>query len=171
GTTTWTLAQHLRRIPDLTVVTNSMRVADALRPDDGVERSVVLTGGVRTPSDALVGPVAVSSLRQLHLDLVFLGVHGIDVTAGFTTPNMLEADTNRAPVAAGRRLVVLAAHTQSDTVGLSTIAGLDEADIVIGGQGLPTGARDLLTGHVGRLTLVAAIMPNAPSPTSTAGAT
>lgn len=171
GTTTWTLAQHLRRIPDLTVVTNSMRVADALRPDDGVERSVVLTGGVRTPSDALVGPVAVSSLRQLHLDLVFLGVHGIDVTAGFTTPNMLEADTNRALVAAGRRLVVLADHTKWDTVGLSTIAGLDEADIVISDEGLPTGARDLLTEHVGRLILVAAIMPNETSPTSTAGAT
>ena len=45
----------------------------ARRPPD---QTVVLTGGVRTPSDALVGPVAVGR-RSLHLDMLFLGVHGM----------------------------------------------------------------------------------------------
>ncbi|PSL04689.1 DeoR family transcriptional regulator [Haloactinopolyspora alba] len=163
GTTTWTLAQHLRNIPGLTVVTNSMRVADVLRADDDSDLNVVLTGGVRTPSDALVGPIAVSSLRQLHLDVVFLGVHGIDPSAGFTTPNLLEADTDRALVAAGKRLVVLADHTKWDTIGISTIAALDEADVVISDEGLPPEAHDVLNEHVGKLVI-------APSePTTTTG--
>ncbi len=152
GTTTWTLAQHLRDIPGLTVVTNSMRVADVLRIDND-EFNVVLTGGTRTPSDALVGPLAVSSLRQLHLDLVFLGVHGVDSTAGFTTPNLLEADTDRAFVAAGKRLVVLADHTKWDTIGISTIAALDEADILVTDAGLPSEAHDVLTEHVEQLVI------------------
>ena len=59
------------------------------------EQTVVLTGGVRTLSGALVGPVAVRSLPDLNLDLVFLGVHGMAAGAGFTTPNLMEADTNR----------------------------------------------------------------------------
>ena len=54
-----------------------------------------LTGGAfRTPSDALVGPVADRAIRSLNLDLLFLGVHGMDPQAGFTTPNMAEAETN-----------------------------------------------------------------------------
>ena len=46
---------------------------------------MVLTGGARTPSDALVGPVAVAAIRRLHLDLVFLGVHGMSERAGYTS--------------------------------------------------------------------------------------
>lgn len=142
GTTTWTLAHHLREIPGLTVVTNSTRVADVLH---GVSSAnVVLTGGVRTPSDALVGPVAVSSLRQLHLDVVFLGVHGMDPRAGFTTPNLLEADTDRALVAAGQRLIVLADHTKWGMVGISTIAELAEADLVVTDEGISADGRAAL---------------------------
>src|SRR5579864_2677021 len=33
GTTTWRLAHHLRNVPDLTVVTNSIQVADVLHRD------------------------------------------------------------------------------------------------------------------------------------------
>ena len=91
GTTTYALARHLVRIPRLTVVTNSVWVADVLHREQLNTQTVLLTGGVRTPSDALVGPLAVAALTALHLDLVFLGVHGMDVSAGFTTPNLRPA--------------------------------------------------------------------------------
>src|SRR6266581_8936597 len=50
GTTTWRLAQHLANVPDLTVVTNSIHVADVLHRASRPQLTVVLTGGVRTPS-------------------------------------------------------------------------------------------------------------------------
>jgi DeoR/GlpR family transcriptional regulator of sugar metabolism len=154
GTTTWTMAQHLRQVPDLTVVTNSMRIADQLSGNGQLGTpNVILTGGIRTPSDALVGPVAVASLQMLHLDLVFMGVHGMDGRAGFTTPNLLEADTDRALVAAGGRLVVVADHTKWATVGISTIARLDQADVVVSDPGLPAEAQSLLRESVGELVL------------------
>ena len=71
GTTTYALAHHLLDVPDLTVVTNSVRVADVFH---SAQRSsgqrqgaatVVLTGGVRTPSDSLVGPVADQAIAAL----------------------------------------------------------------------------------------------------------
>ncbi|SDM32225.1 DNA-binding transcriptional regulator of sugar metabolism, DeoR/GlpR family [Nonomuraea maritima] len=152
GTTTWALAHHLAAVPGLTVVTNSVRVADVFRrPSD--DRTVVLVGGVRTPSDALVGPVAVAAIRRLNLDVLFLGVHGMTVRAGFTTPNMMEAETDRALVEAAERLVVPADHTKWGTVGISTIASLSEADILVSDSALPPSAREALTGHVGRLVI------------------
>ena len=60
GTTTWRLAHHLLDIPDLTVVTNSIQAANVLHRERRPDLTVILTGGVRTPSDALVGPVAVT---------------------------------------------------------------------------------------------------------------
>ncbi|MEU6646751.1 DeoR/GlpR family DNA-binding transcription regulator [Saccharomonospora sp. NPDC046836] len=153
GTTTWTLARALDGIPGLTIVTNSIRVADVLRDSTQPDRTVVLTGGVRTPSDALVGPVAVQSLRSLHLDLVFLGVHGMAEGPGFTTPNLTESETDRALVESGRRLVVLADHTKWGTVGISTIADLAEASVVVSDDELPEDARRILAEHVGELII------------------
>lgn len=153
GTTTWTLARALDEVPGLTIVTNSIQVADVLRGANQPDRTVVLTGGVRTPSDALVGPVAVQSLRSLHLDVVFLGVHGMADGPGFTTPNLTESETDRALVEAGRKLVVLADHTKWGIVGISTIAGLEEADVVVSDDGLSDNARETLTEQVGELMI------------------
>ncbi|GAA3441225.1 DeoR/GlpR family DNA-binding transcription regulator [Planomonospora venezuelensis] len=153
GTTTWTLAHLVTDVPELTVITNSIRIADVFHRSPRADRTVVLTGGVRTPSDALVGPVAVAAVRGLHVDTLFLGVHGMSARAGFTTPNLLEAETNRALVASAHRLVVPADHSKWDTVGISTIAALSEAHIVISDSGLPEEAREELSGRVGELLI------------------
>ncbi|WP_019855501.1 DeoR/GlpR family DNA-binding transcription regulator [Actinopolyspora mortivallis] len=153
GTTTWTLARHLDDVADLTVVTNSVRIADVLQQRGRTDRTVILTGGVRTPSDALVGPVAVRTLQSLHLDLVFLGVHGMSTRAGFTTPNLDESETNRALARAANRLVVLADHSKWSTVGISTIVGLDEVDVLVTDDGLPEQARTALEERVRELRI------------------
>ncbi len=154
GTTTYAIARRLADMVGLTVVTNSVRVADVLNEVHRPDQTIVLTGGVRTPSDALVGPFALSALRDVHVDLVFMGVHGMEPRAGFTSPNLLEAETNRALVAAGRVLVICADHTKWGVVGLSSFARLDEADILITDTGLDFAARDVLAGQVRELTIV-----------------
>jgi DeoR family fructose operon transcriptional repressor len=152
GTTTWTLAQLLSTGPKVTVVTNSVRVAGVFYAA-GSSSTVILTGGERTPSDALVGPIATGSLAKLHLDLLFLGVHGMDSDAGFTTPNLLEAEMDRAFIAAARKVVVLADHTKWGTLGISTIAKLEEADEVISDERLGVEAQRALREKAGRLRL------------------
>lgn len=156
GTTTAELARRLVDVPGLTVVTNSLPVAEILHVGGRPDQTVVLTGGVRTPSDALVGPLAVAAIAALHLDLLFLGVHGISERAGFTTPNLMEADTNRALVAAADALVVLADHTKWGTVGISSIVGLDAADVLVTDDRLTPDARRVLEDRVGELVTVPA---------------
>jgi DeoR/GlpR family transcriptional regulator of sugar metabolism len=144
GTTTFALAQCLLDVPGLTIVTNSLRVTSAFsgtRGLDGTADSVVLTGGVRTPSDALVGPVADLTVRSLHFDLLFLGCHGFDAEAGLTTPNLAEAETNRAFIRVARRVVVLADHTKWGLISLSSFARLSEIDVLITDDMLPPDAR------------------------------
>jgi DeoR/GlpR family transcriptional regulator of sugar metabolism len=154
GTTTHALAHQLVDVDGLTVVTNSMPVADVLYRSGRPSQTIIVTGGVRTPSDALVGPFAVSALRTIHVDLVFMGVHGMDRKSGFTTPNLLEAETDRALVESARRLVVLADHTKWGVVGISSIARLDQADILISDDELPREARDELESLVRELIIV-----------------
>jgi DeoR/GlpR family transcriptional regulator of sugar metabolism len=155
GTTTYELARAVRDVPHLTVVTNSVPVAQLLHESQAAGHVVVLTGGVRTPSDALVGPVAVSALQGLHVDRLFLGAHGIDRSAGLTTPNLVEAETNRALVRSSRSVCVLADHTKMGIVGLSSFLDLHDVDTLITDSGIAGRARQVLEESVEHLVLAA----------------
>jgi DeoR/GlpR family transcriptional regulator of sugar metabolism len=156
GTTTWRLAHCLAGVPDLTVVTNSMQVANLLHHQARPDLTVVLIGGVRTPSDALVGPVAVTALRSLHVDMLFMGVHGMAEDSGFTTPNLLEAETNKALIASAEQLVVVVDHTKWGVRGLSGFARLSNAAVLVSDDGLAEEAQMVLADHVGRLIVASA---------------
>lgn len=153
GTTTYAVALELRHVPDLTVVTNSVPLAEALHDAGRSDLTVLLTGGVRTASDALVGPVAVAAMKTLHVDWLFLGVHGMDERAGLTTPNLVEAETNRALVESARQVAVVADSTKWGVVGLSSIAPLDQVSVLVTDEGLSAEAQRIVRTRVGRLVL------------------
>ncbi len=175
GTTTFAMAHRLLEVPDLTVVTNSVRVADVFHsarrtPGAGQPAgarsgaaTVVLTGGVRTPSDSLVGPVADHAIRSLHFDLLFLGVHGLSVEAGLSTPNLAEAETNRQLVRSARRVVVIADHTKWGTVGLSSFAALEEVGTLVTDAGIPGVLRAEISEHLAELVVADPPQENRPS--------
>ncbi|WP_179390379.1 DeoR/GlpR family DNA-binding transcription regulator [Psychromicrobium silvestre] len=158
GTTTWTLAKRLSAMNRLTIVTNSVRIASVFYETPS-QNTVLLTGGERTPSDALVGPIATHSLSQLHLDLLFLGVHGVDPQVGFTTPNLLEAEMDRALIAASRRVVVLADHSKWGILGVSSIASFEEVDEMISDDGLPPEAVEAIRERLASLRIVSVPQP------------
>lgn len=130
GTTTWTLAREIRGFSELTFVTNSTNIALALKTNGW--HDIHLTGGhFRTPSDALVGPLAEASARMLHTDILFLGVHGIDLSYGISTPNLLEASINRALMERTERVVLVVDHTKWGIQALAQIASMDEIDAIV----------------------------------------
>lgn len=143
GTTTYHMAMSLLDIPDLTVVTNCVHVAEYLHQFPRHDRTVLLVGGTRTPSDALVGPTAVQTLSQLQLDVVFMGVHGMSAK-GFTTPNLAEAETNRAFVNTTNDIVVLADHSKWNLNGLCTIMPLSAAAVIVTDSALRNDAQETL---------------------------
>jgi DeoR family transcriptional regulator, aga operon transcriptional repressor len=89
----------------LTVITNAINIAAELA---GTHIEVILTGGtLRKNSFSLVGPLAEQTLQQLSADILFLGVDGFDTHGGLFTPNLLEAQVNRAMVEIARRTVAV----------------------------------------------------------------
>ncbi|MBB5934863.1 DeoR/GlpR family transcriptional regulator of sugar metabolism [Streptomyces zagrosensis] len=114
GTTTQELARRLARVPGLTVVTNSLLVAQALAHANRVE--VVMTGGtLRGSNYALVGSGAEQSLQGLRVSRAFLSGSGLTAERGLSTSNMLAASVDRALVQAAAEVVVLADHSKLGT--------------------------------------------------------
>jgi len=110
GSTTTAIARTLREFSRLTIITNAVNIAAELA---GTDFEVILTGGtLRRNSFSLVGPLAEDVLREIHADILFLGVDGFDTNAGPTTPNVLESRVNRAMVNASTKVVAVCDSTK-----------------------------------------------------------
>ncbi len=130
GSTTMTLARHLRGHRDVTVMTNGLNIAWELANAPGVE--LLLTGGLlRKQSLSLHGSQAEASLNTYSFDTVFLGVDGLDLQFGLTTHNEAEASLNHHMVERARRIVVLTDSSKFGRVSLHRIARLDQVHAII----------------------------------------
>ncbi|MFF7638225.1 DeoR/GlpR family DNA-binding transcription regulator [Kitasatospora sp. NPDC008050] len=158
GTTALAVAKELLNVPRLTVLTNSLPVADLLRAEREKKGArapeLLLTGGSPTPSCALAGPVAERTIRALHVDLLILGAHGVSARAGLTTPDLAEAQTNRALIAAARQVAVVADHSKWEIAGLARFADLGDIHCFVTDSKLPGTAQAILRKRVASLKLV-----------------
>jgi len=153
GSTVFALARHLINVPRLTVVTNSLPISDFFHREGRGDQTVILAGGLRTPTDSFVGEIAVSVFDRLNIDIAFTGTHGMDPRGGFSSPNILEAETNRAVRARAKSLVVLADHTKWGEIAFSTFAQLEDADAIITDDALPIAAQQQLAGCTKQLVV------------------
>lgn len=140
GSTVFAMAKHIAGIPRTTVVTNSLPVSDYLHREGNMDQVVILTGGMRTPTDSFVGEFTIAALNHLNVDLAFIGTHGVDLRGGFSSPNLYEAETNRSIRQRAKKFIVLADHTKWGKLGFSTFAELSEADILITDDAMPAHA-------------------------------
>jgi DeoR/GlpR family transcriptional regulator of sugar metabolism len=138
GTTTHAFAQRLTGYTDLTVVTNSLLVAQALAASSRIE--VVLTGGIlRGAVQALVGSATERSLAGLRMRRAFISGNGLTAERGLSTPNLQVASTDKALAASAQEVVVLADHTK---IGLDTMVQTvptDQIDHLVTGEAASPG--------------------------------
>lgn len=109
GTTTAEVAAHLKllNIRPLTVITHALNIALELSDAPGV--SVIVVGGLLRPvSHSMVGPQAEAMLSSLHADRFFLAVDGLDLEAGPSTPDVLEAQLNSSMARVAKEIVIVA---------------------------------------------------------------
>lgn len=130
GTTTARMAELLPTDRELTVVTHGLPIAMALaaRPNITVH---LLGGMIRGRTLAAVGTWTERDVRDVFADVAFLGINGLTVEQGLTTPDLVEAGVKRALVAAARRTVVLADHTKIGRSEFAHVAPLSAVDTVV----------------------------------------
>jgi DeoR family fructose operon transcriptional repressor len=135
GTTTVRLAEAVPVDRELTVVTNCLPVAMILAARPTITLHMV-GGRVRARTLAAVDDWALHALADLFVDVAFLGVNGLSVSRGLTTPDRGEATVKHAMIAAARRTVVLADHTKVGNDAFSRFGELPDVDVVITDSGL-----------------------------------
>ncbi len=123
GTTVLEAARHLRERRNLTVVTNSLPVLNALA---GLkEVTVVSLGGELRDSElSFIGHLTEQALAELRVDKVLIGTRGISLEHGLTNDYLPETLTDRAILKIGREVIVAADHTKVNRVSTALLAPL-----------------------------------------------
>jgi DeoR/GlpR family transcriptional regulator of sugar metabolism len=136
GTTGLAVARALH-VPSTVVVTD-LKVALELasRPTSDGIATLMVGGSVRPGYFTTVGPHASATLRQFHVDRVFLGADAIDARAGITNATVEEIEAKRLMIEAGREVVVVADASKLGKVALATVAPLSDIDLWITDSGV-----------------------------------
>jgi DeoR/GlpR family transcriptional regulator of sugar metabolism len=142
GTTTLQVFRHLRA-PRLKVITNHVGIALESTEHDV---DLLLVGGhYRAPSNSVVGPFATEALRRTHATRAYIGVEGVSLASGLTTPVAAEAEIARVMIEQARgRVVVVADHSKIGTVADFVVAPLDAVDTIVVDDGIEDEYRNQL---------------------------
>ncbi|SEE13807.1 DeoR/GlpR family DNA-binding transcription regulator [Streptomyces sp. TLI_105] len=130
--------------PALTVVTNALNIAGelAVRP----QIKIVTTGGVARPQTyELVGPLTVGVLNEVVLDVVVLGVDGVDAELGVMAHQEDEASISRLFAERASRVVVVTDSSKMGRRAFARICGLDRIDTLVTDTGITPEAVAQLT--------------------------
>ena len=129
STTVFQLALQLRESTDLRVITNNLRVVNALSVNPNIE--VVIAGGiVRGKTASVVGTSAETMLAEWHADKGFFGAAGLVRERGVTDADMREVQVKRTMIKAVDEVNVLLDASKFGQQSFLTFAALPNIDHV-----------------------------------------
>jgi DeoR/GlpR family transcriptional regulator of sugar metabolism len=130
GTTTAHLAWCL---PDseLRIITNSLRLVQAVESVGGTGVDLFLAGGfVHLKTGILLGPNAAAALGQYHADVALVSAAGVTLD-GITNTHELVVDAERAMIANARQVILLADHEKLGRQSMCRVCGLDQIQVLV----------------------------------------
>ncbi|MBN1486643.1 MAG: DeoR/GlpR transcriptional regulator [Anaerolineae bacterium] len=134
GSTTLQIFRHLLWRDVRVVTCNAGAIAEC---HGGKSELVVVGGAYRETSHSFVGPLAVSSLQWLYASKCFIGIDGISVKYGLTTPSLEEAEVARTMIQRTHgKVIVVADHTKMGVVADSVTVPIKDVDALVVDNGI-----------------------------------
>lgn len=129
GFTTYQTARQIRAT-DLTVVTNSIDVANAMIGRDDVTL-VIIGGELSKDSGTTVGPTTDSQLAQIRADKAIIGANAISPEEGLSSPNPFTAQTKRTMIRGAREVIVVADYTKLGRLTTYSVAPVESISTLV----------------------------------------
>lgn len=130
------VAEQLRPIRPITVVTSSLSVATALAGRDNIE--VLCVGGrVRAKTLGVVTHWAVSMLESIVLDLAYIGANGVTLEHGMTVPDSEVAAVKSAAIKSSRRRIFIGDSSKFGSDSFVRFAEVSDFERIVTDNALP----------------------------------
>lgn len=127
GTTTEKMIDYLPE-RNATFVTNGLIHAKKLAQRGF--KVFIPAGEIKLTTEAIVGAECVLTLQNYNFTKCFMGVNGISLSGGLSTPDKNEASIKTAVLNNSQKIYVLADHSKFDKVTSVTFAPLNRGKII-----------------------------------------
>jgi|LSQX01.2.fsa_nt_gb DeoR family fructose operon transcriptional repressor len=130
GTTTLYTVKELKSIKDLTILTNSLLIAQEIGAYKNIH--VILLGGNFNPKYHFTyGEDTITQLKRYNANKLILSVDGVSAERGITTYHYLEAEVNRQMIERADKTIVVADYTKINRASFAYIVPVNKADLLI----------------------------------------
>ena len=145
GSTTLAAAETLAAIPGLTIITNSLRLAERMTRA-GSDATIHLLGGRYGADNAqTTGASTVEQVQAFRADRAVLTVAAIDADQGAMDASLEEAQIARAMIRNARQLTVLADAGKFAQYAAYAVCPAGDIDLIISDGQLGSSQREALT--------------------------
>lgn len=127
GSTTECVIKYLSGKEDVKVVTNGFTHIEELTKR-GIE-TYLLGGKVKVKTGAVIGSMALFSLKNYNFDVVFIGANGINFD-GYSTPDPEEVLVKSEAVKRGRKVFFLCDHSKFNERSFINFASLKDGILI-----------------------------------------
>lgn len=135
GTTSMELAKLLKNFTSLTVVTSDIRIAGYLALNTQLE--IYCTGGkVQNRTGACIGPQAVQLLRDMEVDVAFIGTSSINQDLYLCTPSLEKSEIKRQILKSSEKVILLTDSSKFGAKSFIKVCHLREIPLLITDKGL-----------------------------------
>lgn len=127
GTSTFEMIQFIDK-KNIIVVTNGIKHINALVEQN--IKSYILGGKVKGTTKAVAGIDALKSMEKFRFDKCFLGINGVHLEHGYSTPDAEEAMIKENAIIQSRERYILADESKFGEVSFAKVADLEKAIII-----------------------------------------
>jgi DeoR family fructose operon transcriptional repressor len=140
-----TMVEVARNLPDvsLTAITHSLAAANVIAQKKQCQL-LMLGGMLHQESRFFSGPQAISALRDIYINKLFLATTGLLIPDGLTSSNLPDAETKRALINASRQVILCMDSSKIGRAFLAHFASLHAVHILITDNRITAVDRDAL---------------------------
>lgn len=141
GTTTLEIARRLKTRENLTIITNDIKIAAELI-DSRLE--VILIGGkVQNNVGAVFGTYAEKMLKDIHVDILFLGAHAVHSKLGIMSATFEKAAIKKEMIEASESVYLTVDAQKFEKKAFAKIADVDSITGIITDQTMPNDLKEI----------------------------
>lgn len=127
GTTTEKMIDYIPP-KSVTFVTNAFINAKKLAQKGF--KVIIPAGEIKVSTEAIIGSEAVTTLMNYNFTKCFMGVNGISIKGGFTTPDKSEASVKSTAISRSKEIFILGDHSKFGKITAVKFAELNRGKII-----------------------------------------
>lgn len=130
STTTFYIARELKKMRNITVVTNSLQTIEELSQNKDIK--VIGTGGMVGENASFVGSLAEDAVREKYVaDKIFFSSRGVTAELGVLDSNEQECAMKKCMIASSCKKIYVCEHTKIGRIGFAKLAAFEELDYFV----------------------------------------